>query len=521
MIRNTILTLICNLYICVNSIANTAYTGMRDITSMQIIADMGSGINLCNTLDAYPNETSWGNPAATLALITSWKQKGFKTLRLPVTWKNHIGAAPDYKIDSVWLARVETVANYAFANDMYVCLDTHHDDWIVPTYVNQATVTDKLVKVWTQIANHFKDYGDYLIFETMNESRAIGSPEEWTGGSVEHRTVVNAYNLAAVNAIRNTGSNNASRHIMIPTCGDNPGSAVVNAFEIPNNDSKIIVTVHIYDPYLFCLAKPGVSTWGTKAEKAALDAEFDIVYNKFIVNGRAVVVGEWGAEYKNNTTTQVTYNDYFVNSCIKRQMAQINWMYVFYRNSLTWSVPPAVDAIVNPYRSDYVAVSNVTVDNVDTLYIGDSIKLSTTVEPFNATTNTVTWSTMNKTIATVDALGMVKAIAKGKTTITVTTQNMGKTANCTIVVLDNPTNIETLNDKNIIIYPNPVSDKLTVIHSGESSQIVLYSIDGLQLLNTTSVNSPIEIDMAKYNSGLYVLKVMSFDKELIYKILKK
>jgi len=128
---------------------------------------------------------------------------------------------------------------------------------------------------------------------------------------------------------------------------------------------------------------------------------------------------------------------------------------------------------------------------------------------------------MNKTIATVDALGMVKAIAKGKTTITVTTQNMGKTANCTIVVLDNPTNIETLNDKNIIIYPNPVSDKLTVIHSGESSQIVLYSIDGLQLLNTTSVNSPIEIDMAKYNSGLYVLKVMSFDKELIYKILKK
>jgi endoglucanase len=437
--RNTILVQICSLLICVNISANTAFTGMRNITSMQVTADMGPGINLCNTLDAYPNETSWGNPLATLALITSWKQKGFKTIRIPVTWKDHIGAAPDYIIDPTWLARVETVVNYAFANDMYVCLNTHHEDWIQPTYANQVAGSDKLVKVWTQIANRFKSYGDYLIFETMNEPRAYGSPEEWTGGSAEHRDVVNAFNLAAVNAIRNTGGNNATRHIMIPTCGDNPSIATLNALVIPNNDSRVIVTVHIYDPYLFCLALPGDSAWGTAADKAALDAEFNVIYNKFIVNGRAVVVGEWGAEYRNNPTTQAIYNDYFVKACLSRQMAEINWMYVFDRNSLTWNVPLAVDAIIKPYNIASVAVTGVTIDKtIDTLFVGDSIKLTATINPFNATINTVSWTSSNTSIATVSTVGMVIGIVKGTATITVTTLDKGKTAICTIIVIDKP-----------------------------------------------------------------------------------
>src|SRR3990172_6381197 len=102
---------------------------------------------------------------------------------------------------------------------MYVVINAHHEDWHQPSYANDSAGSDKLTKVWTQIADRFKDYSDYLIFETMNEPRVFGSPQEWTGGSAEHRAVVNAFNLAAVNAIRNTGGNNTTRHIMIPTCG--------------------------------------------------------------------------------------------------------------------------------------------------------------------------------------------------------------------------------------------------------------------------------------------------------------
>ena len=171
---------------CLSASADTAFTGMRNLTTLQITADMGAGWNLGNTMDANPEETSWGNPAATQAMITSLKQRGFKTLRLAVTWDSHIGAAPNYTLNATWLSRVETIANYAFANDMYVIIDTHHEGWLIPNYANQTAVSDKLSKVWTQIANKFKNYGDYLIFETMNEPRVSGSQEEWTGGSAEH-----------------------------------------------------------------------------------------------------------------------------------------------------------------------------------------------------------------------------------------------------------------------------------------------------------------------------------------------
>jgi endoglucanase len=346
---------------CLTASANTAFTGMRNLTTLQITADMGAGWNLGNSLDANPNETSWGNPATTQAMITAIKQRGFKTLRIPVRWDNFIGPAPNYTINSARLARVEDVANYAFANDMYVTINTHHDNWIIPTYANQSAVSDKLSKVWTQIANRFRNYGDYLIFETMNEPRESGHPEEWTGGSAEHRAVVNAYNLAAVNAIRNTGGNNSTRHIMIPTCGNNGGSGAVNALTIPNNDSRIIVTTHNYSPYQFCLQEPGTSSWGTAAERSALEAEFNIVYNRFVANGRGVVIGEFGSVNKNNTSARATHAGYVASLLKSKGMVPIVWdngatgsssgsMGLFNRSSLTWAFPTIADAITGPFN---------------------------------------------------------------------------------------------------------------------------------------------------------------------------
>jgi endoglucanase len=348
---------------CVSVSANTAFTGMRNLTTLQITADMGAGWNLGNTMDATPSETSWGNPTTTQAMLTSVKQRGFKTLRLAVTWDTHIGAAPNYTLDATWLSRVETIANYAFANDMYVIINTHHEGWLIPNYANQTAVSDKLSKVWTQIANKFKSYGDYLIFETMNEPRVQGSPEEWTGGSAEHRDVVNKLNLAAVNAIRATGGNNSTRHIMIPTCGDNGGTDPVNALVIPNNDSKIIVTVHNYSPYDFCLNQTGTASWsGTSAEKSALDAEFNVVYNKFVVNGRGVVIGEFGSVNKNNTSARTTHAGYVATALKSRNITPIVWdngatgssdgsMGLFNRSTLTWTFGSIADAITSPFNS--------------------------------------------------------------------------------------------------------------------------------------------------------------------------
>ena len=339
--------------------ANTAYTEMRNITALELTADMAPGINLWNTLDAacgspagLESETCWGNPVTTLAMISDLKERGFKTLRLPVTWYNHMEGAPNYKIDETWMDRVEEIANYAFQNDMYVIINIHHDDydidkpgsWLSPTYAKQIASTNQLEKIWSQIATRFKEYGDHLIFETMNEPRAIGTPQEWTGGSTEHREMVNAFNLAAVNTIRATNGNNSSRFIMTPQVGANMNPAI-NDLIIPNNDERIIVSIHNYNPFAFSLQDPGVNTWGTQTEITALQNEIKSFYDNFVSHGRAVIIGEWGAADKNNIDDRVHYYETYAAACKQYQIMPINWIYSYDRRTRTWKYPELEDAI--------------------------------------------------------------------------------------------------------------------------------------------------------------------------------
>ena len=142
---------------------------MRNITSIDVVSEMKTGWNLGNSLDVEgPDETYWGNPATTKTMIDSVSARGFKTLRVPVTWRFHQGPAPNYLVEANWLDRVEEIVNYGRANNMYVILNVHHDDtWIIPTYDQADEVKDRLSKLWTQVAERFKNYSDFLIFQTL------------------------------------------------------------------------------------------------------------------------------------------------------------------------------------------------------------------------------------------------------------------------------------------------------------------------------------------------------------------
>ena len=85
-----------------------------------------------------------------------------------------------------------------------------------------------------------------------------------------------------------------------------------------------------------------------------------------------------------------------------------------------------------------VPVTGVSLNkNTATLTVGGTENLSATVNPSNATNQNVTWSSNNTTAATVSSTGVVTARAAGTATITVTTVDGSKTANC-IVNITNP-----------------------------------------------------------------------------------
>jgi endoglucanase len=376
-------------------VSSNAAGVMREMTSMQIVEDMKLGWNLGNTLDAWADgvsglstETCWGNPKTTKAMFDALKAKGFKTVRVPVTWNGHFGGSPSYTIDKAWLDRVEEVVKYGIDNGMYVILNTHHDEWVKLYASSQTEVTSKITKLWEQISARFKDYSDYLIFETLNEPRLYGESSEWNGGTADARKVLNAYNLAIVNTIRSSGGNNALRHIMIPTHAATSMDVAQNDLVIPNNDKKVIVSQHTYWPYTFTMENPGSNTWGTASDKTACDTELDRIYNKFCKKGIAVVVGEWGTIDKSNTSARTVHAEYYTAAVRKRGMLPVWWdngdsktggFALLNRNAGTWYFPDIVNALIKgsnvAVTVDKDAVSLQTAKNNPVLIESGIVKL--------------------------------------------------------------------------------------------------------------------------------------------------
>ena len=106
----------------------------NSIQASKVINQMGFGWNLGNSLDAYSgnsneglsSETSWGNPETSEAMINALVSKGIKTIRIPVTWHNHL-IDYQYTIDPNWMRRVKTVVDLCIRKGLFVILNIHHD----------------------------------------------------------------------------------------------------------------------------------------------------------------------------------------------------------------------------------------------------------------------------------------------------------------------------------------------------------------------------------------------------------
>ncbi len=87
------------------------------------------------------------------------------------------------------------------------------------------------------------------------------------------------------------------------------------------------------------------------------------------------------------------------------------------------------------WKSNTVSVTGVTLSKTAaTLTDGDTLTLTATIAPSNATNKNVTWSSSNTSVATVSTNGVVTAKAAGTATITVKTSDGSKTATCTVTV---------------------------------------------------------------------------------------
>ena len=325
---------------------------MREgLTALEATRLMGNGINLGNTLEACDNnvgiktntplsyETYWGQPKTTQAMIDGMKAAGFDTIRIPVAWMTnatHLYEG-DYTIDAGYMDRVEEVVRYARKAGMYVIINDHWDGGWYGMFGSESAETRALAMeaykgMWQQIAERFRDYSDYLIFESANEELGgrfdENSPLYCSDSVVTYLTdderyaLTNEINQTFVDVVRATGGNNATRFLLIAGYSTNIDQTCDDRFQMPKDtaDSKLMVSVHYYDPWSYCGASSAASAtkWGKVSDYEYLDQQLAKM-TKFTEAGYGVVIGEYGAlpgsdGLKDNT---LAYHTAFLDACTK------------------------------------------------------------------------------------------------------------------------------------------------------------------------------------------------------------
>ncbi|MEJ2854072.1 MULTISPECIES: cellulase family glycosylhydrolase [unclassified Saccharothrix] len=261
-------------------------------TAQGVMAAMQPSWNLGNSLDAIPNETAWGNPPATKALFDAIRAKGFRSVRIPVTWSNAQSTTAPYTIDPAYLARVEEVVEAALAAGHYVVLNVHHDSWqwISKMADDHDAVRARFDSTWQQIATTFRDAPRRLLFESVNE------PQFDNATDAQKKQFLDELNTSFHTLVRGSGGGNATRVLVLPTLGTTPSQTLMEdllATIERLRDPQLAATVHFYGFWPFSVNIAGFTRFEETSRKDLLDT-FARIRDNFGARGIPVYLGEYG-----------------------------------------------------------------------------------------------------------------------------------------------------------------------------------------------------------------------------------
>jgi len=310
------------------------------------------GLNLGNTMEPTCGVGCWGPPMPTQAGINSMAAHGFNTLRIPCAWRYQSNAQGT--INSTYMAQITQIVNWALAANMYVIINDHWDGgWFENDKFSRysSTLNSKMVTMWTQIANNFKNSSTHLLFACANEPNA----------STQAQTnVLFQYYQNFVNTVRATGGNNASRWLVLqaPSANIDNACSFVTPSIMPSDPAhSLVLECHNYDPYQFTLMTTDASWgnmfyfWGagyhvanqitnrnsTWGEESWISSELGKLKTNFVSKGIPVFLGEWRAQPKpaetdltgqyitQNRNSCTYWNYYFHNALVANGITGTCW----------------------------------------------------------------------------------------------------------------------------------------------------------------------------------------------------
>ena len=349
------------------------------LTPQDAITKIKRGINIGNSLDAIPSETGWGNPLIQKYYFDDYANAGFTSIRIPITWKDHILNTSPFTINETWLNRVDSVVTWGLNKGLYIIINIHHEEGLkqIDTMKNQvakATMIAKYDSLWSQIATHFKDKSDHLFFEILNEPQILT------------QATVDAFNVRALGIIRKT---NPTR-IVIFSGTDYTGVDKLIAANIPDpNDKYLMGYFHSYDPWNFAgLAK---GTYGTISDISSTAAIFTKVANWSKTHQIPVILDEFGTIGACDYNSRMIYYATVVEQALNNNVAVNVWddngnFQAYIRNSRKWN--DLKDVIIHTYKESPTKLKTVVVDTTITLSWTNRTTLNDSIYVDRRTANT-------------------------------------------------------------------------------------------------------------------------------------
>jgi aryl-phospho-beta-D-glucosidase BglC (GH1 family) len=318
------------------------------LEAFQMNERLGRGINMGNSFEA-PSETAWGNPWDP-EYFKIMSDLGFSHVRLPVRWEpaDRSMATSPFTINPDFLDRIQAVVDTALRYGLHIVFNMHHHEAL---YEDPAGQKDRFLSQWDQIANHFQDYPDSLLFEVLNEPHGNLTPELW-----------NEYFADALTVIRNT---NPTRMVLLGTAEYGGLGGVVH-LQIPD-DEYLILSVHYYNPFNFTHQGAdwvgsqsedwlGTEWLDTEADREAVTSDFAFALEYSETNSIPLHVGEFGAYEEADLDSRSRWTTFLARWFEEQELSWAYWEFSagfgIYDPVTKQYLTPLVDALLNNEMPD-------------------------------------------------------------------------------------------------------------------------------------------------------------------------
>jgi endoglucanase len=306
---------------------------------------IGRGVNIGNALDReveLDDEWSWIVKDEHFQAI---KDAGFNSVRLTVRWSTRTMKKPPYTIDPNFMKRVDEAVKSAMSRNLTVVINYQN---FFEFYRSPKALKPMLLAAWAQLAEHYKDYPNTLLFEILNEPQGQLDANEW-----------NILIKDTLDVVRKT---NPNRMVVIGPAYYNHIVPELRKLKLPENDRNLILTIHYYDPYHFTHQGTswtkdsndwiGTKWEGTAAERRIIKKEFDSLASWAAAHNVPVYIGEFGSNEAANMDSRVLWTKCVADEAVARGFSFTYWQFthnflLYDRHSKTW-VKPLLDAVIPP-----------------------------------------------------------------------------------------------------------------------------------------------------------------------------